>query len=98
MYPFYFPRAFVLRNAASSYICRNKHLLFGYLNIEKKATLEWYSELVKACLPDQQEIEINPYFCAGTVLALSNMRRYLWLYHRKHPGIVPSKVSLFLVV
>lgn len=69
-------------------------MLFGYVNMEKKATLEWYSELVKACLPEQQDIEINPYFCAGTVLALSGMRKYFCLYHLKHPGILPSKVSL----
>lgn len=75
---------------------RNKNLLFGYVNMEKKATLEWYSELVRACLPEQQDIEINPYFCAGTVLALSGMRKYFCLYHIKHPGIVPSKVSVIL--
>ncbi|ALC44985.1 CG41320 [Drosophila busckii] len=62
---------------------RTKTLLFGHMLIEKG--LPWYTELLRLSLCTNQQLQINPRNCVGTVIALNGHRKYFCVYHAKHP-------------
>ncbi|KAH8380475.1 hypothetical protein KR009_010915 [Drosophila setifemur] len=65
---------------------KTKTLLFGHMLIEKG--LPWYSELLRLSLCTNQQLQVNPRNCVGTVLVLNGHRKYFCMYHAKHPESV----------
>lgn len=76
-------------------MCRNKTLMFGYLNLEKG--LEWYKRLLTLSLPEPRDLNINPKNCIGTVISLNGHRKYFCMYHAKHPESMKGKGSKVLM-
>lgn len=68
------------------YILRNKSLLFGYLNLDRTPSRDWYCNLLSLSLTDtNKSIRINTRNCVGTVLSLCSLKKYFCMYHAKHP-------------
>lgn len=65
---------------------KNKSLMFGYLNLDRGPSKDWYCELLSLSLTDtNKSIHINTRNCVGTVLSLCSLKKYFCMYHTKHP-------------
>jgi len=65
---------------------KNKSLMFGYLNLDRTPSRDWYCELLSLSLTDtNKSIHINTRNCVGTVLSLCSLKKYFCMYHAKHP-------------
>ncbi|XP_050431236.1 dnaJ homolog subfamily C member 16 isoform X2 [Adelges cooleyi] len=65
---------------------KNKSLMFGYLNLDRLPSREWYRELLSLSLAEtDKRIHINTKNCVGTVLSLCSLKKYYCMYHAKHP-------------
>ncbi|XP_050524299.1 dnaJ homolog subfamily C member 16 [Daktulosphaira vitifoliae] len=65
---------------------KNKSLMFGYLNLDRIPSKEWYRELLSLSFVDtDKRIHINTKNCVGTVLSLCSLKKYFCMYHAKHP-------------
>ncbi|VVC33606.1 Hypothetical protein CINCED_3A011183 [Cinara cedri] len=65
---------------------KNKSLLFGYLNLDRTPSRDWYCNLLSLSLTDtNKSIHINTRNCVGTVLSLCSLKKYYCMYHAKHP-------------
>ena len=53
---------------------RNKSLMFSFVMLERG--LEWYRRLLIPSLPNNQQLNINPKNCIGTVLSINGYRKY----------------------
>nr|CAG4640775.1 EOG090X049L [Eulimnadia texana] len=73
---------------------KNKSLTFGWMNMERG--LQWYTQLLALTLklideedqnsePGLDVSRIKPRNCVGTVLALNGYRKYVCIYHARHP-------------
>ncbi|CAG2117798.1 unnamed protein product, partial [Medioppia subpectinata] len=62
---------------------RNKTLMFAFLHVEKN--LDWYRTILMQTLGEHKQLQINPKNCIGTVVSLNGFRKYLCVYHAKHP-------------
>lgn len=61
---------------------KNKTLMFAYMYVERGLT--WYKELLQLSLSEEQDLNINPRNCVGTVLAVNGYRKYFCMFHAKH--------------
>jgi len=60
--------------------------MFGYLNLDRSPSRDWYCELLSLSLTDtNKSIHINTRNCVGTVLSLCSLKKYFCMYHAKHP-------------
>jgi len=60
--------------------------MFGYLNLDRAPSRDWYCELLSLSLADtDKSIHINTRNCVGTVLSLCSLKKYFCMYHAKHP-------------
>ncbi|KAL5241410.1 hypothetical protein ACI65C_008820 [Semiaphis heraclei] len=65
---------------------KNKSLMFGYLNLDRSPSRDWYCELLSLSLTDtNKSIHINTRNCVGTVLSMCSLKKYFCMYHAKHP-------------
>ncbi|XP_043236907.1 dnaJ homolog subfamily C member 16-like [Amphibalanus amphitrite] len=64
---------------------KNKSLMFAFVVLERG--LEWYRRLLMPSLPDNQQLNINPKNCIGTVLSINGYRKYFCMYHAKHAEV-----------
>ena len=48
--------------------------MFSFVMLERG--LEWYRRLLIPSLPDNQQLNINPKNCIGTVLSINGYRKY----------------------
>lgn len=66
--------------------------MFATLNLERG--INWYTEVLRQSLVEERDLSINPRNCVGTVLALNGLRKYLCMYHAKHPeGLISATSS-----
>lgn len=70
---------------------KNKSLMFGYLNVERKQSREWFKDILLEALPPDTPLTINPRNCIGTVLSVNGYRKYFCMYHAKLTGQYGSK-------
>lgn len=70
---------------------KNKSLMFGYLNIERKQSREWFKDILLEALPPDTPLAINPRNCIGTVLSINGYRKYFCMYHAKLTGQYGAK-------
>lgn len=61
---------------------KNTTLMFAYMYVERGLT--WYKELLQLSLSEEQDLNINPRNCVGTVLAVNGYRKYFCMFHAKH--------------
>lgn len=71
--------------------------MFGYLNLDRIPSKEWYRELLSLSFVDNDKrIHINTKNCVGTVLSLCSLKKYFCVYHAKHPES-SRHVSIILI-
>ena len=60
--------------------------MFSFVMLERG--LEWYRRLLMPSLPDNQQLNINPKNCIGTVLSINGYRKYFceWLRQKSQSG------------
>lgn len=72
--------------------------MFGYLNLDRAPSRDWYCELLSLSLTDtNKSIHINTRNCVGTVLSLCSLKKYFCMYHTKHPESLRHVSRKYLV-
>uniref|UniRef100_A0A2S2QAW4 DnaJ subfamily C member 16 n=1 Tax=Sipha flava TaxID=143950 RepID=A0A2S2QAW4_9HEMI len=78
---------------------KNKSLMFGYLNLDRGPSRDWYCKLLSLSLADtNKSIHINTRNCVGTVLSLCSLKKYFCMYHAKHPESSRHVSCFFFII
>ena len=62
--------------------------MFAFVSLERG--LEWYRRLLMPSLPDNQQLNINPKNCIGTVLSINGYRKYFCTYSTPRNPCTPD--------